>query len=308
MILEISSLPRLRQAGGLAALLLLVPACASTESPRPPTIDDPIAYLVQARCPDGQLKVAEPACPARPQRAEDPMMVSRRDWPAPTGYMAQDAVIGPDGPETLWDFTPFGPFDARKGDGGEVYVVDGASVRISITQDGGTPYLQGFYGAGCGGTGWTAFRTDAPTGAWASLVARLSDGRVPGPCAAWSRALTRYRLESVTAPWIILGRRAEVTLPTIISEHYDRGSLAAARNMERSFFARGVGRIIWEAWTRGAPASADTGIRCPGTAWSTPPAPGWALSDCRYATNLVAADGAMSGARFGWPPKVSPMP
>lgn len=286
----------------LGAMAAAAPAAAAV------TVPDPIAYLVQLRCPDGRLQVAEPGCAARPQTADDPMLTSRRDWPAPAGYMAQDAVIGPDGPETLWDFTPFGRFEARKGDGGEVYVVAGGVVRIALTQDGGTPYLQGFFGAGCGGTGWIAFRDDAPTGRWASVVARLSGGRFPGPCAAWNVALTRYRLETVTAPWIIGGRRTDVALPTIIAEHYDGGSIASSGAMERSFFARGVGRIIWEAWTRGEPASHDIDVRCPGTAWSTPPAPGWRLSDCRYATNLVAADGSMSGTRFGWPPKVSAPP
>src|ERR1700691_560623 len=66
------------------------------------TIHDPIIYLVQLRCPDGALEVAEPGCPgAAPQRASDPMRMRRRDWPAPAGYVAQDAIMGADGPETL---------------------------------------------------------------------------------------------------------------------------------------------------------------------------------------------------------------
>lgn len=289
----------------LAACLLLAPGAGAGA---PVTLPDPVAYLVQQRCPDGGLQVTEPACQARAQTAADPILVSRHDWPAPVGYMAQDAMLGPDGPETLWDFAPFGRFDAHNGDGGEVYVLTGDTVRIALTQDGGTPYLQGFHGAGCGGTGWVVFRDDAPTGRWASLVARLGGGRASGPCATGASALTRYRLERVSAPWIVSGRRIDIALPTVISEHYDRGALAASRAMERSFFARGVGRIIWEAWTRAAPASHDTDLRCPGTAWSTPPAPGWRLSDCRYATNLVATDGSMSGERFGWPPVVTPLP
>jgi hypothetical protein len=216
--------------------------------------------------------------------------------------VAQDAVLGPDGPETLWSFAPFGPFVASHGDGGEVYAVDGRLVRISFTQDGGKPGLQGFYGAHCGGTGWIAFEADAPTGRWASLVAHLSDEPIPSLCLAFSSALTRYRLENVAVPWIVAGERRTIERPTVIAEHYDRATLAASRNMERSFFAKGVGRIIWEAWTTGKPAGNDLAARCPGTAWSTPPAAGWVLSDCRYATNLVAGAGAMSGERIGWPP------
>jgi hypothetical protein len=291
---------------GCAAIAAALAPLAAAAGPV--TVPDPLAYLVQQRCPDGQLQVTETACPGRPETAADPMRVSRHDWPPPAGHMAQDAILGLDGPETLWDFAPFGRFEARKGDGGEVYAVAGDTVRIALTQDGGTPYLQGFHGAGCGGSGWIVFRTDAPTGRWASLVARLSGGRARAPCAAGDSAFTRYRLETVSAPWIVGGQRTEIALPTIISEHYDRATLAASRNMERSFFARGVGRIIWEAWTRGAPASADTAVRCPGTAWSTPPADGWRLSDCRYATNLVVTDGTMSSERFGWPPPVSPLP
>jgi hypothetical protein len=289
-----------------AAATALVGCSNAAPAPGPATIPDPTEYLVQLRCPDGVLEIAEPNCPgAAPQRASDPMTMRRHDWPAPRGYVAQDAVLGADGPETLWSFDPFGPFVAAHGDGGEAYAIDGHTVRISVTQDGGKPGLQGFYGARCGGTGWIAFRDDAPTGRWASLVAHLSDEPVPSLCFALSAALTRYRLEDVAAPWIVGGGRRSLVRPTVIAEHYDRASLAASRNMERSFFAKGAGRIIWEAWTTGKPAGAYLATRCPGTAWSTPPAAGWVLSDCRYATNLVAGEGAMSGARFGWPPTLA---
>ena len=290
----------------LRPLALLALAAAAT--PGPTTIPDPVAFLVQARCPDGRLQVAEPDCPARPQRASDPMLERRHDWPGPVGFVAQDTLIGPDGPETLWDFAPFGAFSAAKGDGGEVYAVEAGTVRISVTQDGGKPYLQGFYGRSCGGAGWIAFRTDAPTARWASVVARLSDQPVPSPCRTSSTSVTRYRLERVTARWIIDGQPRSLALPTVISEHYNSSSLDRASRMERSFFARGVGRIIWEAWTKGAPMGADLQTRCPGSDWSGPPGPGWKLSDCRTTTNLVADDGRMSGQAFGWPPSLPTPP
>jgi hypothetical protein len=87
----------------------------------------------------------------------------------------------------------------------------------------------------------------------------------------------------------------------VISEHYDRATIATSTAMERSLFAEGVGRAVWEAWSTKAQPTAQLDVRCPGTAWSTPPAPGWRLVDCRYATNLVPADGSMTGANFGWP-------
>ena len=290
-----------------AALALALGGCGrAAPALGPTTIADPTAFLVQMRCPDGRLEVAEPGCAgAAAQTEADPMRMRRRDWPPPDGYVAQDAILGADGPETIWSTPPFGPFVAAHGDGGEIYAVEGGTVRIVATQDGGKPYLQGFYGARCGGTGWTLFRSDAPTGRWASLVARLSDLRVGSPCFAWSSALTRYRLEAVSAPWIVDRQRREIVRPTVIAEHYDRGSIAAATSMERSLFAKGVGRIVWEAWSRRAAPAAELAARCPGTAWSTPPAPGWRLVDCRYATNTTAADGMMSGAAFGWPPPIA---
>ena len=305
-----SRLPPVFAFATLAAFAALVGCSRAEPALGPVSVPDPLAFLIQLRCPDGALELAEPDCPgAAPQRAADPMRMRRHDWPAPAGYAAQDAMLGADGPETLWSFAPFGPFVAARGDGGEVYVVDGRTVRIALTQDGGKPYVQAFHGRRCGGTGWVAFRDDAPTGRWASLVAHLSDEPVASLCMAFSSALTRYRLETVAAPWIVAGERRTIAKPTVIAEHYDRATLAASRNMERSFFAKGVGRIIWEAWTMGKPTGNGLAARCPLTAWSAAPAVGWVLSDCRYATNLVADDGAMSGERFGWPPTMTgPLP
>jgi len=293
-------------AGLLAAALVGCRLAAATPALGPITIDDPAAFLAQLRCPDGRLEVAEPRCAnAAPQTAADPMRMRRRDWPPPEGYIAQDAILGPGGPETIWANPPFGRAVTARGDGGEIYAVEGGTVRVVATQDGGKPYLQGFYGAHCGGTGWIVFRADAPTGRWASLVAHLSGERVPSMCFAWSAAFTRYRLEQVAAPWVVGGVRRDIVRPTIISEHYDRASIEAATAMERSLFAKGVGRIVWESWSRRAAPSVDLAARCPGAAWSTPPGPGWRLVDCRYATNLVTADGSMTGAAFGWPPPIA---
>jgi hypothetical protein len=90
-------------------------------------------------------------------------------------------------------------------------------------------------------------------------------------------------------------------ISTIISEHYDGPSIAQSHHGERSFFGRGFGRLVWEAWGTTPPKVADLGARCPLTPFSVPPASGWQLEDCRYATNLVAADGAMTGEKLAWP-------
>lgn len=276
----------------------------------PVTIADATLFLAQVRCADGRLQIEEPACvDPTMQIAADALVSRRHDWPAGVAYQISDSwMIDRNTFETTWSYPPFGPFSQSNGDGGELYTTDGITVRISATQDGGKPYLQGFYGAGCGGTGWVLFRNDAPTGSWASLVASLTDYPIPSPCRAGTPAFTRYRLESVTAPWIINGAVRMVTTPTVISEHFNAVDLASATALERSFFAAGIGRIVWEAWTTSPPVGAQLPARCPGTDWSTPPAPGWTLSDCRTSTNVQAADGSLTGTAFGWPQPGSVLP
>ena len=285
----------------------LAPAAAA-----PMSAGDMAAFLAQVRCPDGTLEAAEPKCPgARPQRASDPMLMRRHDWPAPDGYQIVDSYVADDGASfvSAFSFAPFGSFAARNGDGGEIYIVAGDTVRIAATEDGGQMgVVQGFFGAGCGGTGWVLFRADAPTGRWAQGLARLKGRPIGSACAASSSAFTRYRLEQATLPFIVEGRRTSITRPTIISEHFNAATLERSSALERTFMVRGVGRAIWEAWSRRPATIADLAQRCPRTAWSTPPAPGWFLTDCRYATNLVRADGVMSGDRYGWPPKGVTLP
>src|ERR1700761_5584363 len=91
--------------------------------PAPPfgpiTLPDVSLYLVQWRCPDGVLQIAEPACPgAQPQRASDPMRMRRRDLPAPDGFQAADSFVSDDGSYwvAIWSYPPFGPFTAANGD------------------------------------------------------------------------------------------------------------------------------------------------------------------------------------------------
>jgi len=294
-------------------LMLAFQAISLTRAAAAPmTQAEMAAFLAQSRCADGALEAAEPGCVgARPQRASDPMRMRRHDWPAPDGYQIVDSYVADDSASfvSAFSFAPFGSFAARNGDGGEVYVIDGDTVRIAATEDGGQMgVVQGFFGAGCGGTGWVLFRADARAGRWAEEVARLKGRPVGSACAASSSAFTRYRLAQVSLPFTVGGRRTDITLPTIISEHFNAATLARSSALERTFMARGVGRAIWEAWSKHPATIGDLARRCPGTAWSTPPAPGWFLTDCRYATNLVPADGAMSGDRYGWPQKRLPLP
>lgn len=300
--------------------LALVASLAGCATKLPPlgnvTISDVSAYLVQSRCQDGSLEIVNSDCVgARSQTSVDTMVMRRADWPPPTGYMDQDAYLGPSGPQTIWSYAPHGPFIATNGDGGEVYAIEAdGTVRISATQDGGTPYLQGFYGANCGATGWMAFRPDAPTGSWATLIATLKDQEVPSGCPilgyfglGWSKSFTRYRLENVTLPFVVAGAEQAITLPTIISEHYNRSALAASTALERSMWSKGVGRVVWEAWTTTNPLPVQAN-RCPGTVWSVAPGPGWTLNDCRYGTNVVIDNDPITGQDYGWPPAIADLP
>ena len=295
----------------VALMLTSLVTCIAPDTRAATRVPDPAAYLSEWLCPDGQLEAVE-ACASRPALETTPLTVRRSDWPPPAGYVYEDAVKRSDGNyETLWDFLSVKPEAPGNGDGGEVYVVDPAThdVRISVTQDGGTPYLQGFSGHHCGGTGWIVFRQDVRTGSWASVVATLSNGIDDGRCSTANAAFTRYRREQVTFPFVVKGGRVIRTLDTIISEHYGAARIAAAANMERSYYAHHLGRVVWEAWTRGAPASRDTAARCPGNSFDAPPGPGWTLSDCRYATNLIGRPGSKwTAASFGFAGPGTPLP
>jgi len=263
----------------------------------------PLDYLVAHVCPDGNLPMLQPCAVTHPQKARDRILWRRHDWPPPDGYQIEDTFIEADGqPALIWTYPPFGPVDPANGDGGELYKIDHSGmVTITATQDGGKPYLQHFVGESCGGTGWIAFSASAASGRWTEKVARLADGSDPGACDYLNEAYTRWKLEDVPIPFIIRGQKRLVTVSTILSEHYDGPSIARSRHVERSFFGRGYGRLVWEVWGTTPPTVPDLAERCPLTPFSLPPARGWQLEDCRYATNLVAAEGRLTGARLGWP-------
>ncbi len=272
-------------------------------------------FLAQKRLPSGALLVTNPtASGAVPQRASDSMLMRRADLgnPNPPGYYQIGDTIESDDSTYFFhtfSFSPFGPFVDRNGDGGEVYVTDGVTVRIAATEDGSQhSVLQGFYGAGCGGTGWVLFKNDVSMGSWHSLIATLSDKRIPSICSVTSSAFTRYRLELVAIPYIISGVQTSITLPTIISEHYNGTSIATSNALERFFFHYGVGRVVWEAWTTTPATDPSLPVRCPGTVWSVAPAAGWYLNDGRYSTQIISASGALTGDLYAWPPTSHPFP
>ena len=266
---------------------------------------DANAYLVQSVCRDGTFDGLKHCDGAVPQSARMPMVWRRHDWPAPSGYQIEDSFADERRtPETIWSYPPFGPFNAQNGDGGEVYAVNrSGTIIITETQDGGRHgVLQHFIGPRCGGTGWLVAKGAPPTGVWASMVATLSISDDPNACLPLDKAFTRWRLETVSVPFIVSGTARTIPVSTLISEHYDGASLATAQHLERTFYGKGWGRVIWEAWGL-TPPTVDLKERCPGTAWSLPPLSGWQLEDCRFSTNIVAAKPILTGAAFGWPAK-----
>jgi hypothetical protein len=152
----------MRSVCALLAMLFGLAGCIGPSGPPAPpppgaqTIN-PMEYLIESRNPDGNTST--------PLHQADRLTYRRQDF---GGFQDEDAFLLPDGSAILtWSYPPFGPFDARNGDGGERYIIDGHTVRIDSTQDGGTPGVQYFTGAVCGGTGWVAFRDDADA-SWSS--------------------------------------------------------------------------------------------------------------------------------------------
>jgi hypothetical protein len=257
----------------LPALLLLA-ACGSgggglsspiAEVPAAVTIADPMAYLVQSRNPDGNA--------ATPLQAADSWSYVRRDF---GGYQAAQAFqTGPGSAALIWSYPPFGPFVAGNGDGGETYRIDGGgNVYIASTQDGGKPGVVTQFG-----DGWWAF-----------------DQYVPDCSAGWRNGpdgLGRACHQVITFP----GSPAPLTADTIVSEHYALPGQTGP--MERAFYAQGWGRVAWMAFNQPGCVQVDP-ARAPAiSAFDTGPGP--AKCDERLNTNIVPAEGSMSGDRFGWP-------
>lgn len=240
------------------ATLLALSGCAGGggKSAPPQTIADPIGYLA----------------PAGPVEA---VWYDFGHYQARYGFRLEGnrAV-------TAWDYAVFGTYAPAEGDGGEQYVLEGDTVRIEGTRDGGTPYDQHFVGKSCGGTGWVLFRTDA-TAAWRETVAHLGISADPSQCSAGSPALTRYSVQTVDFP--VIGRRA-----AIVSEHYSTGSRDAPA-MERSFFVRDLGRAAWQAFSALPPSlpADELARRCPDFGWQT--AGALNLADCRISVHAEPA-------------------
>jgi hypothetical protein len=301
-----------------------------------------LGYLVQSVCvdaggnPTDRLPIDADCTRLRPMTEDDAGRWRKHDWGGTVGqlagWQASDAVIARRNGVAFVDQTfDFGApatdnagrpdrfFRFDQNDGGDAIRIVGDTASAFLTQDGGTPGLQWFIGPGCSQPGpgryvsWVLFKSDVDA-SWRSLVAELGDERQDACPSRFNHAFTRYRLVSESLPFQRLAAgdvptRQTATLPTIVVEHYDARSIDRAHAMERFYFARGMGKVRWEAWSKDdrkstqAEALAREG-RCPVLLDAAPPEAGWLMIDCRTWTNIVndPSQPAWRVRDFGWPP------
>jgi hypothetical protein len=328
---------------GAAALVIGYAARTAAAQPLPAAAEaEMLDYLVQSACVDGDGKLVDrlpidPDCKTtRYLREDDALPWRKHDWGGAggpvTGWQASDAVLAERGGVSFADQTfdfgapaadgagredAFYRFDTN--DGGDAIMIVGDTASAFLTQDGGTPGLQWFIGPRCAEPGrgryvsWFLFKTDAGP-EWRSVVAELNDVPKDTCPKRFNRAFTRYRRVMAEFPFQhIVGTgaptRRSAALPTIIVEHFDAASIVDAHALERFYYARGLGKLRWEAWvTDPAKASQAESFarsgRCIELADSGPPASGWRMVDCRMWTNIVV-DRSHAGWRvrdFNWPP------
>jgi hypothetical protein len=281
-----------------------LPSSNPSASERPPTIN-PIDYVVQHVCSSAGDFLN---CPGtlHAQTTAETAQYRKHDLPAPAGYQIGDCTLNPDGSMPCeFSYPPFGPFAVANGDGGDLHVTDpDGTARIKETQDGGKMgVLQHFTGPECGADGWVSFKDNPPTGSWASTVARLNDRPTATCPEKLNKAFTRWRLKNILWTFYEGTVPQTVTLPTIISEHYGKDTIAGSREMERFYYAKNAGRVRWSSWTKAAPRGSELSVRCPAVAYDVAPDnSGWNLSDCRTWTAIEPAAAGWTGAMYGWPP------
>ena len=265
----------------LIAVLALLPivGCGggggSTPTPVPVptpaaiTLPDLSVYLAQAHCADGSppLGCANPV----PTDASWPLAWRRFD----NQDQISDSVVNSARGfyETTWAYGQ-GPFNAARGDGGEVYTSDGTTVSIVATQDGSQPGIGRF-------TGWALF--DNTTVPCSQGWTPISQGRA---CRA-----------TVTYPASGSGL-SQIVADSIVSEHYSGPNYTG--DMERFYMAAGWGRLCWLAVPAAAHAPRPGMAASCGT--GDPPLSGTA-ADRRLTTNLIAETPPLASVvDFGWPP------
>ena len=279
--------------------------------------------LVQSNCLDGEggiqpgvLPFQEACTRPSPLRPGQGMAYRKHDWPAPEhragaplGYQASDAYVsslrGLPAAIQTFDFGGgayrFGRFDPGA-DGGDAVVLRGDEAVIGVSQDSdGVKWLLGD-GCRAGGAfapGWLAFQ-----GREGERVAPNAIAPSPEACPrGFTMSLTRWRSRRLDFPYLVRGRPAgRFEAEFIVSEHYTHPTVEGSNALERFWFARGLGKVRWEAWVNLAHPGQDVARwsaqarwfagtqRCPAVEGGIGPnAPGhadWVMVECRTWTNF----------------------
>lgn len=289
-------------------------------------------YLVQSNCLDREGRIQPGVLPFQadcahpsPLLPTQGMAYRKHDWPAPEhrpgaplGYQASDAYVstlrGLPAAIQTFDFGGgryrFGQFDAGA-DGGDAVVLRGEEASIGVSQDSdGVKWLLG-EGCRAGGAlapGWLAFQ--GPQG---ERVAPNAITPAPSACPrAFSMSLTRWRSARLSFPYLVRGRPAgQFEAPFIVSEHFSHPTVAQSNALERFWFARGLGKVRWEAWVNLSFPGQDvprlsaqarwfaSTQRCPavegGVGPNEPGRANWVMVECRTWTNfdLPAPNGGL---------------
>lgn len=290
----------------LAALLLMVAVSTSAAAQ-----DNPFVYLVPTDIMGQSATYASPVIYRRHDFGPGPMPVSG-DSVQPLGYAASDnANLWSGAAVNTWSYgsNPLA-FNRGNGDGGQIISVAGNIARFWATQDGSYPGLQYFVGATCGGDGWVLFDTSKLLSGvtwWQSQVAQLaiSKSSATDCSGGLGPAFTRYQRGPVAYLTQQAGLPGTVLyFDTVMTEHYDNTSPDWSANMERNWFARGVGLVRWESWSKAAPIGDDLAARCPQiiiNGYYFPETNGWRLTNCRYWMNFVLAPPGFTLSTYGWP-------
>jgi hypothetical protein len=269
--------------------------------------------MVEFRCPADDVDPTD-GCNATPRLGATTVSWRRCDWGSNGNayYQCTDSYLADDSSVIVqtYAFSLNGPFNAANGDGGQLVDVDAASGNITAlsTQDGGTPGMQWFVGAKCGGQGWVIAELSLGLAyaTWTATADKLAISADPNACPGMGSALDAWESFTVSYPFQVNGQMQLRTIPTLISEHFDHADPTQSVYMERSFFGQLYGLLRWEAWASpatGATPPADLAQRCPATSLADdyqPPLAGWILYDCRNWTNIMPVSG-WSGDAYGWP-------
>jgi hypothetical protein len=256
---------------------------------------------------------------------DTPLTQRRGDWgPGDQPYAFFDSVRDPTGVGmTLWGFTGDAVQNPVQGDGGEVYDIQNGTLVITKTQDGGTLSCPGGgqtnASTGCpggatpgnltqyfvGGTGWVVSPQNIIlcSNGWTQLIATLNISLgAPTPPSGLNQAPTQVCLyQAMPFPAILKGQHTTLTADTIISEHYSGGGdVQSSTALERSYFAKGYGRIAWAAWTVGGSPVDPSRYPSGGLPLNVSTMPGAVMSDVRLTTNVIPVP-AWTPRSFGWP-------